>query len=58
MTNNASYIFSDDDILNSCLCFDPSAPVDSRISQIADMNYAREQHSLIATNGKLYAIGG
>ena len=42
----------------SCLCFDPSAPVDSRISQIADMNCAKEYHSLIVANGKLYAIGG
>ena len=42
----------------SCLCFDPSAPVDSRISPIDDMNYARLDHSLVAANGKLYAIGG
>ena len=53
------YIFSlDNNVLKSCLCFDPSAPVDSRISRIADMNYAREHHSLIVANGKLYAIGG
>ena len=53
------YIFSDNNnILKSCLCFDPSAPVDSRISQIADMNYAREDNSLVVANGKLYAIGG
>ena len=55
------YIFSLDDISNvleSCWCYDPSAPVDSRISRIADMNYARENHSLIVVNGKLYAIGG
>ena len=51
------YIFSGQ-ILKSCLCFDPSAPVDSRISRIADMNYARVDHSLIVANGKLYAIGG
>ena len=51
------YIFSDK-LLKSCLCFDPSAPVDSRVSAVADMNYAREQHSLIVANGKLYAIGG
>ena len=51
------YIFSYE-VLKSCLCFDPSAPADSRISQIADMNYARSDHSLIAANGKLYAIGG
>ena len=52
------YIFSWGDILKSCLCFDPSAPVDSRISPIADMNYARWGHSLIVANEKLYAIGG
>ena len=55
------YIFSGfaiEVVLKSCLCFDPSAPVDSRISRIADMNYAKDQHSLVATNGKLYAIGG
>ena len=53
------YIFSDGgDVLKSCLCFDPSAPVDSRISQIADMNYGRYYHSLVVANGKLYAIGG
>ena len=51
------YIFRDG-ILKSCLCFDPSAPVGNRISRIADMNYAREDHSLVAANGKLYAIGG
>ena len=51
------YIFSGQ-ILKSCLCFDPSAPVDNRISQIANMNYVRENHSLIVANGKLYAIGG
>ncbi|PAV62949.1 hypothetical protein WR25_03852 [Diploscapter pachys] len=45
-------------VLKSCLCFDPSAPVDSRISRIADMNHARYNHSLIVANGKLYAIGG
>ena len=52
------YIFSDDDVLKSCLCFDPSASVGSRISRVADMNYARYDHSLIVANGKLYAIGG
>ena len=52
------YIFSGDDILKSCLCFDPSAPGDSQISKIADMSHARWDHSLIAENGKLYAIGG
>ena len=51
------YIFSDEE-LKSCLCFDPSAPVDSRIYRIADMNYARHAHSLVVANGKLYAIGG
>ena len=51
------YIFSDE-VYKSCLCFDPSAPVDSRISKIADMSYARHLNSLIAANGKLYAIGG
>ena len=52
-------IFSDEyDVFKSCLCFDPSAPVDSRISQIANMNYARYGHSLVAANGKLFAIGG
>ena len=45
-------------MLKSCLRFDPSAPVDSRISRIADMNYKRENHSLVVANGKLYAIGG
>ena len=52
------YIFSGVDAFKSCLCFDPSAPVDSRISQIADMNYARYRHSLIVANEKLYAIEG
>ena len=51
------YIFSGG-ILKSCLCFDPSAPVGSRISRIADMDYERYDHSLIIANGKLYAIGG
>ena len=51
------YIFSYGDVLKSSLCFDPSAPVDNRISRIADMNYARYSHSLFAANGKLYAIG-
>ena len=46
------------DIFKSCLCFDPSAPVDSRISRIADMNYGRSSHPLVAANEKLYAIGG
>ncbi|PAV55929.1 hypothetical protein WR25_06046 [Diploscapter pachys] len=46
------------DALKSCLCFDPSAPVGSRISRIADMDYERQEHSLIVANGKLYAIGG
>ena len=45
-------------VSKSCWCFDPSAPVDSRISQIADMNYARFHHSIVVTNRKLYAIGG
>ena len=45
-------------VLKSCLCFDPSAPVDSQISRIADMNYARYSHSIVVANGKLYAIGG
>ncbi|PAV74148.1 hypothetical protein WR25_16488 [Diploscapter pachys] len=49
---------SDDDVFKSCLCFDPSAPVDGQISRIADMNYARNRHSLVVANGKLYAIGG
>ena len=53
------YIFSYPiNVLKSCLCFDPSAPVDSRISRIADMNYGRWEHSLIVANEKLYAIGG
>ena len=53
------YVFSHDfGILKSCWCFDPSAPVDSRISRIGDMNYARYHHSLVVANGKLYAIGG
>ena len=52
------HIFSDDGVLKSCLCFDPSAPVDNRISRIANMNYARYRHSLIVAKGKLYAIGG
>ena len=54
------HIFSEGDgeVLNSCLCFDPSAPVDSRISKVADMNYGRNKHSLIVADGKLYAIGG
>ena len=51
------YIFSGG-VSKACLCFDPSAPVDSRISRIADMNYGREYHSLIVANEKLYAIGG
>ncbi|PAV81866.1 hypothetical protein WR25_17308 isoform C [Diploscapter pachys] len=46
------------EVLKSCLCFDPSAPVDSQISRIAGMNYAKNEHAVIATNGKLYAIGG
>ena len=60
MINNVSlYIFSGaDGVFKSCLCFDPSAPVDSRISRIADMNYARCSHSIIVANKKLYAIGG
>ena len=45
-------------VFKSCFYFDPSAPVESRISQIADMNYERHNHSLIVANGKLYAIGG
>ncbi|PAV82807.1 hypothetical protein WR25_21979 [Diploscapter pachys] len=44
--------------LKSCLYFDPSAPVGSRISRIADMNHARHCHSLIVASEKLYAIGG
>ena len=52
------YIFSHPNVLKSCLCFDPSAPVDSRISNIADMNYERYGHSLVVANRKLYAIGG
>ena len=52
------YIFSGGNPLKSCLCFDPSAPGDSRISRIADMNYERYCHSFVAANGKLYAIGG
>ena len=55
------YIFSIGDssnVLESCWCFDPSAPVDNRISRIADMNHERRDHSLNVANGKLYAIGG
>ena len=52
------YIFSGGGVLKSCPCFNPSASVGSRISQIADMNYERYHHSLVAANGKLYAIGG
>ena len=57
------YIFSPGllfnyNILKSCLCFDLSVPVGSRISRIADMKHARMDHSLIVANGKLYAIGG
>ena len=54
------YIFSygSDEVFKSCLCFDPSASVDSRISEIADMNHARYSHSLIVSNEKLYAIEG
>ena len=52
------YIFSGVDVLKPCLCFDPSALVDNRISRIADMNYAREDHSLIVADGKFYATGG
>ena len=53
------YIFSAGyEAFKSCLCFDPSAPVDSRISRIADMNYLRHGHSLIVADEKLYAIGG
>ena len=52
------YIFSGVDAFKSCLCFEPSAPVDSRISRIADMHYKRLHHSLIVADGKLYAIGG
>ena len=51
-------IFSGNSILKCCLCFDPSAPVDNRVSRIADMNYKRYDHSLVVANGKLYAIGG
>ena len=51
------YIFSGH-LFKSCLYFDPSAPVDSRISRIADMNYERFDHSLVVANEKLYAIGG
>ncbi|PAV64287.1 hypothetical protein WR25_25368 [Diploscapter pachys] len=46
------------EVFKSCLCFDPSAPVDSRISRIADMNYGRKNHSPVVANGKLYTIGG
>ena len=52
------YIFSGDEVFKSCLYFDPSAPVDSQIFQIADINYARNNHSIVVANGKLYAIGG
>ena len=58
MTNMYYCIFSGDEALKSCLCFDPSAPVDSRISRTADMNHERHLHSLVAADGKLYAIGG
>lgn len=51
------YIFSDQ-ILKSCLCFNPSASANSQFPQIADMNYIRRDHSLIVANEKLYAIGG
>ncbi|PAV92150.1 hypothetical protein WR25_15315 [Diploscapter pachys] len=54
-------IVGDDGIFvafKSCLCLDPSAPVGSRVSQVADMNYERYGHSLIVANGKLYAIRG
>ena len=57
MINNISYIFSGQ-VFKSCLCFDPSTPIDNRISGVADMNYGRYNHSLVAANGKLYAIGG
>ena len=50
--------FLGDKGLQSCLCFDPSVSVESRVSRIADMNCARSHHSLVAANGKLYAIGG
>ena len=29
-----------------------------KVFRIADMNYGRHDHSLVAANGKLYAIGG
>ena len=57
LTKMHHYIFSFE-VFDSCLCFDPSAPVDSRISRIADMNYGRYRHSLIVANGRMYAIGG
>ncbi len=52
------YIFSGAWVFKSCLYFDPSAPVDSQISLIADMTDERYKHALIIANGKLYAIGG
>ena len=45
--------------LKSCIIFKPNAnQSNGEIIQIADMNYPRHKHSLLPTNGKLYAIGG
>ncbi|PAV55983.1 hypothetical protein WR25_14352 [Diploscapter pachys] len=54
-TMNGNGSSGDDEVFKFCLCFDP---IGSRISRIADMKYARYRHSLVVTNGKLYAIGG
>lgn len=38
--------------------FDPNASEWDRLKEISDMTFSRQEHSLVATNGKLYAVGG
>ena len=55
--NNKIYVTggSDGQSMSSVDCYDPDT---NTWSQVANMNIARDGHSLVSLHGRLYAIGG